>query len=363
MLIILMSIWPCLLAAFVLGAALAYGVKSFLSQLALRSELPDVSRFAHKSQIPRMPDLSAYAKHADVPSVAGFVSRSELPDFAQFAQMSDIPETTGFLTTAALAPMALRTDIPDLTGYVRRSELPDLPRIPDLSGYAKVADVPKPPDLSPFALKSELSRFALRSDVPFVPDLSVYAHKTELPDMTPFARLTDIPAPPDLAGYATLDEAREWRAAVEERDRTIAGLHRQLADEAALRAREIARLEALLAGWKPPAVEAAPPVRLPLLATAPPAELPALAKPDDLKLIWGVGPVLERRLHAAGVTTFREIALWTDADIDAIEPKLDTIPDRIRREDWVSQCQALHLDKHGETIEIAPRVKEAAAGE
>ena len=30
--------------------------------------------------------------------------------------------------------------------------------------------------------------------------------------------------------------------------------------------------------------------------------------PDDLKLIVGVGPVLERMLHQLGVTTFRQIA-------------------------------------------------------
>ncbi len=33
---------------------------------------------------------------------------------------------------------------------------------------------------------------------------------------------------------------------------------------------------------------------------------------DDLKKLSGVGPALEKKLHAAGVTTYAQIAAWTD---------------------------------------------------
>ena len=72
--------------------------------------------------------------------------------------------------------------------------------------------------------------------------------------------------------------------------------------------------------------------------------------PDDLKLIVGVGPVLERMLHQLGVTTFRQIANWTERDIDEIDAKLPEFPGRIRRDTWVTQARALHQSKYGEAL-------------
>jgi predicted flap endonuclease-1-like 5' DNA nuclease len=72
--------------------------------------------------------------------------------------------------------------------------------------------------------------------------------------------------------------------------------------------------------------------------------------PDDLKLIVGIGPVLERMLHVLGVTTYRQIARWTERDIDDIDAKLPEFPGRIRRDGWVTQARALHQSKYGETL-------------
>ena len=47
--------------------------------------------------------------------------------------------------------------------------------------------------------------------------------------------------------------------------------------------------------------------------------------PDDLKLIVGVGPVLERMLHQLGVATFRQVAYWSERDIDEIDAKLPRV--------------------------------------
>ena len=75
-------------------------------------------------------------------------------------------------------------------------------------------------------------------------------------------------------------------------------------------------------------------------AEAPAAEAPATEGADDLKKLSGVGPALEKKLLAAGVTTFAQIAAWTEADIADFDEKL-SFKGRIEREGWVEQAQAL----------------------
>jgi len=61
---------------------------------------------------------------------------------------------------------------------------------------------------------------------------------------------------------------------------------------------------------------------------------------DDLKQLSGVGPALEKKLHEAGVTTFAQIAAWTEADIADMDEKL-SFKGRIEREGWVDQAKEL----------------------
>ena len=81
---------------------------------------------------------------------------------------------------------------------------------------------------------------------------------------------------------------------------------------------------------------------------APPRILGGSGEPDDLKLIVGVGPVLERMLHGLGVATFRQIAHWSERDIAEFDAKLPEFPGRIVRDQWVTQARALHQSKYGE---------------
>ena len=81
---------------------------------------------------------------------------------------------------------------------------------------------------------------------------------------------------------------------------------------------------------------------------APSTLLGGPGSPDDLKLIVGIGPMLERMLHQLGVTTYRQIAHWTEHDVDAFDAKLPEFPGRIRRDAWVVQARALHQSKYGE---------------
>ena len=76
---------------------------------------------------------------------------------------------------------------------------------------------------------------------------------------------------------------------------------------------------------------------------------------DDLKLIVGVGPVLERMLHRLGITTYRQIARWSERDIDEFDAKLPEFPGRIRRDAWVTQARALHEAKFGEAVPVRDR--------
>lgn len=61
---------------------------------------------------------------------------------------------------------------------------------------------------------------------------------------------------------------------------------------------------------------------------------------DDLKKLSGVGPVLEQKLLDAGVTSFAQIAAWTEADIAEFDEKL-SFKGRIEREGWVEQAKEL----------------------
>ncbi|HZQ60605.1 MAG TPA: hypothetical protein VFC24_04595 [Casimicrobiaceae bacterium] len=83
---------------------------------------------------------------------------------------------------------------------------------------------------------------------------------------------------------------------------------------------------------------------------APPPLLGGPGTPDDLKLIVGIGPVLERMLHQLGITTYRQIARWTERDIDEFDARLPEFPGRIRRDAWVTQARALHQSLHGEPL-------------
>ena len=63
-------------------------------------------------------------------------------------------------------------------------------------------------------------------------------------------------------------------------------------------------------------------------------------KGDDLKELSGAGPALEKKLNEAGVTTFAQIAAWTDADVADMDEKL-SFKGRIEREGWIEQAKEL----------------------
>jgi len=69
---------------------------------------------------------------------------------------------------------------------------------------------------------------------------------------------------------------------------------------------------------------------------------PPAAAPDDLERIRGIGPVLKARLNKLGITTFAQIAAFSEADLAQIDDVLD-FKGRIARERWVEQARELRL--------------------
>lgn len=61
---------------------------------------------------------------------------------------------------------------------------------------------------------------------------------------------------------------------------------------------------------------------------------------DDLSQISGVGPVIVKKLHAEGVTTFAQIAAWTPAEVADMDEKLN-FKGRIDRDEWLKQAAEL----------------------
>lgn len=96
------------------------------------------------------------------------------------------------------------------------------------------------------------------------------------------------------------------------------------------------------AAAEPAPAETAPPIpaepTVPPPPAAEPAPAPSEGKADNLQLLKGVGPKLVVLLNGLGVTSFRQIADWTDADVAAIDPQLGAFQGRIARDNIVDQA-------------------------
>ena len=64
---------------------------------------------------------------------------------------------------------------------------------------------------------------------------------------------------------------------------------------------------------------------------------------DDLKLIKGVGKVLEGKLNEAGIYHFWQVAALKGDQIEELEQEM-SFPGRITRDDWVSQAEEFAKD-------------------
>jgi predicted flap endonuclease-1-like 5' DNA nuclease len=151
------------------------------------------------------------------------------------------------------------------------------------------------------------------------------------------------------------DESERLRAALKEKDETVALLKEelhtlrpkiQLADvELGRYAMQIKQLEMQLVnekmitdGLKQELEKAHTPKRKPAEALI---EKVSEKSRDDLKMISGIGPVIESKLNAIGIYTFKQISEFTPETIDYVTSSIKFFPDRIGRDNWIGQAAAL----------------------
>ena len=62
---------------------------------------------------------------------------------------------------------------------------------------------------------------------------------------------------------------------------------------------------------------------------------------DDLKLISGVGPVLEKKLNEMGIYKFSQVSKMVKEDYDMLDSLTKSFPGRAERDDWAAQAVKL----------------------
>jgi len=131
---------------------------SDMNEYALKTEIPDVSEFI------TIDSLTPYVKKTDLPDFRTYALKSELFS-RKYNDLNGKPD---------LSVYALKTDVPDVSGFVTSDDLPDF------GIYALKSELP---NLENYALKTEL--FSKKySDLTGAPDLNLYALKTEIPDVS-----------------------------------------------------------------------------------------------------------------------------------------------------------------------------------
>ena len=119
-----------------------------------------------------------------------------------------------------------------------------------------------------------------------------------------------------------------------------------LDEGAAPAARNQALIDAPPAKAPEPLAEPAPETAPEPAPTATPAPAPAPApapssEADDLRKIKGLGPKLVALLKEQGITSFAQIAEWSDEDVARIDATLGRFAGRIERDQWVAQAKLL----------------------
>lgn len=152
--------------------------------------------------------------------------------------------------------------------------------------------------------------------------------------------------------YNTAGEACDCDALTAERDdlrtnldacRTRAAKERETLD--ALRNDKIDlqnRLDAIDAANIAPAPVAAPVAAVTVESSKPEGlSGPRGGTADDLKLINGVGPKLEKLLHSLGYYHFDQIGAWSRSDLAWVDDNLEGFKGRATRDEWVPQAKEL----------------------
>ena len=183
----------------------------------------DLSNYYTKSQID---DKLATASAGGKVDLSGYVKNSQLDDYAK---KTDVPSVVYNKTKKTLSVNGVNVDLPDnvdLSDYVRKEDTAnfakksDIPTVPTialdtskrtLTVNNNVINIPDNVDLTGYVKVDQLSDYARKSDIPAAPDLSQYALKSDIKtvDLTPYLKISDADSTyatkaeiPDLSGYA-----------------------------------------------------------------------------------------------------------------------------------------------------------------
>lgn len=165
-----------------------------LNDYAKKTDVPSVWYDSNKKQ------LTINGVNVDLPDNVDLSDYVRKEDTSNFAKKTDIPTVPVIALDTAKRTLTVNNNVinipnsVDLTGYAKTSDLADyakksdIPAIPDLSQYALKSDI-KPVDLTPYLKKTDAdSTYAKKSDIPVIPDMSGYALKSDIKavDLTPY---------------------------------------------------------------------------------------------------------------------------------------------------------------------------------
>jgi len=138
---------------------------------------------------------------------------------------------------------------------------------------------------------------------------------------------------------ADMGELRETLAT---RDRRVHDLELQLQDSTA----QARQLQIKLNSWKQRVMPLTRKLKqqkelLQRLCRNKVAAQPIEAPGDDLKVIHGIGPALERRLQQHGIRNYQQLADLNKEELASIAQKLAIAPNRAERDNWIQQARDL----------------------
>ena len=144
--------------------------------------------------------------------------------------------------------------------------------------------------------------------------------------------------PANGAGNAYSSNAKSLGKNSDEAEKEAAARVKAAREEARAEAAKTANAAAQYSAVKKPVADQHDQVNVKPLFVAPDEK-------DDLKIIKGIGVVMEKTLNDFGITTFKQLAGFQQAEIkmvtDALEASNSGFGDRITRDEWVDQAKVL----------------------
>lgn len=106
------------------------------------------------------------------------------------------------------------------------------------------------------------------------------------------------------------------------------------------------RIDSFLTGGSKPSLKVSAPIAAAAagLVSAGAAAAKGGMDTSNLSLISGIGPTIEKKLRAAGIQSWNDIASWSDADLAKWDGEL-ALRGRAKREEWVEQANELLAGK------------------